>query len=170
MKEYSVNEKFPVANPIPFIENVRSEINPDFIDVIYNITKPTMKEVNTWRFGKFKYGVFVESDIPFFLIDFGDWDFDMSLNILKCTNKEQRDNWLKTDGGWLFMYLIDACSNDIKAMRQISFSSTSKVKQVLQNQAKRYRSYSDVDIEIDKINSKYTTKDMIRKTKMIKMK
>lgn len=170
MNRYKINEKFPIPNPIPNTDNVRSDINSEFINIIHNITLPTTKEVRLWSQGNFKYGVFTESDIPFFLIDFDGWDLDVSLNVLRITNNNQRDLWLKINRGWLNMFLVDACNNELVSMRNIFFTDTNKFKQILQRQANRYKNDSEVDLEIVRIYSKYSIKDMIKRTKMIKIK
>ncbi|MFW5803627.1 MAG: hypothetical protein ACOCWG_00180 [bacterium] len=170
MIEYKINETFPIPNPIPFTENVRSDINSDFINIILNIASPTPQEIKTWSKDPLSYGVFTESDIPFFLIDFGGWYFDVSVNLLKLTDKNLRDLWLKTIGGRLNMFLVDAETNELKSMRIINFSRTDKIKQVLKRQTQRYQNDFEVDLEINRINSQYSTKNMIGKTKMIRLK
>lgn len=169
MIKYKINEKFPFSNPVPYVENTRSELNSEFIDIIYNIQNSTPKDVKVWSRSNFRYGLFVESDIPFFIIDFGGWNLEVSVNLLKLTDKNQRDLWLKKRRGCLQMFLIDADTNVLKSLRIISFSSTVNFKQILEKQEQRYQNYSDVDLEIKRIYSKYSLRDMINRTKMIKL-
>jgi hypothetical protein len=167
---YAVNEEFPKQNPFPHTQNVRTAFNFEFIDIIYNKKSPSQSRMKLWAEGDFNYGVFVESDIPFFLIDFGDgWELDVNINILKLANKNDRNLWFSINGGDLNMFLVDASSNILKSIRNIHFSRTDRIKQVLQRQEQRYENHYEVDLEIDKIYSKYSLRDMINRTKMKKI-
>jgi hypothetical protein len=165
---YEVGEKFPIPNPLPHLDNIRSSLTTGFIDIIFNISHPRTKEINDWKNKKFSYGVYVSSDIPFLLIDFGGWAFDASINILKI-QEGYLDNWLSNIATIMGMYLVDTDTNILLSMRHISFTSTSRIKEILRKQALRYKNADEVDKMIRLIAAKNTTAQMIRKTKMTKL-
>lgn len=165
---YEVGEKFPIPNPIPHFDNVRAELTTSFFNIIQNLSKPTIREINAWNTMKFSYGVFAQSDIPFFLVDFGGWRFDISINILKI-HKDHLKDWFDNEADFMGMYLVDADSNVLKAMRHIHFTSTDKIKGILRRQALRYKNADEVDEMIRRIVAKNSTVQMIKNTKMTKL-
>lgn len=169
--------RYEVGKPFPFnfargIEECRASVNGAFFDVLYYIKDPKPTDIETWRKDKIVYGVYVEAGIPFFLIDFtpANWNFDLTLNIFKVQENEI-DDWLNGEGNVITLFLIDADSNILCAMRTISILSSvsEKIRDVMEKQTDVYSSSDEVDVAIQDAMQRLTTAHMITRTKMIRL-
>src|SRR5687767_2603111 len=122
MQVYKVGEPFPGKHPMPGADFTVAQLNQKFFDIKAYLRDIKPKEEQQWRRGKIKYGVYVNSDIPFFIIDFDNnsWNIDVNINNLKIQDAHQLDNWLNDDSNVINLFLINTESNILIAMRMIS--------------------------------------------------
>lgn len=171
MTKYEVNKPFPYPHPRPGMEITLSELNEAFFDVKAYLSDPTPDEIRDWRKGKLRYGLYFQDDIPFFILAFENWDLDININILKVKKGEDIDKWLNAEGNIINLYLIDARTNILKAMRTISVSlnCSEGIRDVLEMQSQNYDSVQEVDTKIYEIQNSLTTHQMRSKGKMYKL-
>lgn len=169
MIKYEVGQPFPF--PSPGGEVTISELTTTFFDVKTYFSDPTPEEIRDWRKGKLKYGLYIQDHIPFFIIAFENWDLDVSINILKIKNDEDVDKWLNAEGNLINLYLVDARTNILKAMRTMSvhMDFSEGIKDVLELQSKNYDSWQEIDRKIMEVQNTLPTKSMIGKGKMYKL-
>lgn len=169
MKVLEVGKPYPFHNNANGFENVVSELNTSFFDVLYYAPKPPAKDLSIWKTSKIRYGVFVCENIPFFLVSFPghDWTFDVSINFLKAKQPEGED-WIYKEDNMIHFYLINASTNVIKAMRMISIEPevVQSIREACSKQQQQYKNPILLEGEINRIYGRFSTEEMIRNTKM----
>ena len=172
MQKIEVGKEFSIKNPAGNGDLVIAHINGESFDVICWAGGLSKKEVKEWKKGRLHYGVFIKEDIPFFLIDLPvvKWDFDISFNI--HAEKEAGRGWkqfLDGQGNLVNLFLIDAGTNIVKAMRTIGIDHVmaAEIKKTCHKQLAKYKSSVKLNIILNQILSVYSTRLMINSTKMI---
>jgi len=132
------------------------------------LSEITNQELQTWKTGKFKYGLFIRESIPFLLIDFGDgFNFDCSFNIYKV-KQEYSSAWLESKANLVNLFLVDRNSYTTKAMRatglQLAFMD--ELKAALTEQHKKYNSKDSVDVIIKQCEAKFTIDAMLKRSQL----
>lgn len=170
-------QKLEVGNPFPFRspsggDAVLSHIVGESFDVICWASGLSSFEVKQWRKGRLHYGVFIQDDIPFFLVEFpvAKWNFDVSIDIL-AEKERGRDyeTFLNGQGNMVNFFLVDAITNNIKAMRMIGIAheTATEIKTACRNQLFRYRDSQALGFRLSQIMAIYDTNAMIRASHMI---
>jgi hypothetical protein len=166
---HETGKQFPISNA-KGIEECRASVNEAFFDVLYYIKDPDPETVIVWRKEPLRYGVYVKSDIPFFIIDFPykNWNFDLSVSIFKVQENEI-NIWLSQKANAITLYLINADTNVLEAMRLIGIENNiaDKLRHTLKDQIKSYKNFQQVDNEIAVISNRLSTTEMINSTSMI---
>lgn len=171
MIKYEVNKPFPGINSMPGFDHTRADLSVGFFDIICFASHIRAEEIQAWKKGMLGYGLYVNSDIPFFIIDFDGWTIDVNINILKIKNDEQIDFWLNGEGNIINLFLVDTDTNILKAMRMISIQMNiaESVRDILEKQSQTYETVDEVENRIDAINHAIKTKEMIKNCKMTKL-
>ena len=171
MIKYEVNKPFPLPPPMPGAEATLSDITTSFFDVKCYMSEPTPDEIQDWRKGNLRYGLFELDACPFFILAFETWNLDISVNVLKIKKSEDIDTWLNTEGNVINLFLIDAGTNILKAMRMISVprNVAEGLKDILEEQTHRYDNRDQVEKRIAEIQHTISTDNMISRTKMYKI-
>lgn len=171
MTKYEVGNPFPFPHPMPGAEVTLSDISTAFFDVKCYLHDIAPDEIKDWRKGILKYGFFEYDKCLFFIIAFENWNLDCSINILKIKSDEDLENWLNADGNLINIFLIDAGTNILKAMRTFSIpvDLSESVKDILEQQTEKYNNHEEVEKRIAEIQHSITTDEMIKRTKMYKL-
>lgn len=171
MQEYRVGEPFPLKNPYGKSDYITAAIVGQSFDVICWADRPSSKEVHAWKRGMLRYGAFIRDDIPFFLLYFPDvkWSMDISINILaeKEHSRPFRE-YLDGAGNMVNLFLVDASSNILKAMRMIGLDNTvvGDIRLSCINQLSRYQTSDKINMHLAAIVSTISTQEMIKTTTM----
>lgn len=168
---YETGKPFPHPNLVPGAEVARVQFTSSFIDVVLYANNITTDELQTFRKGSLTYGIFQEKNVPFMVFDLSGWTFDCSINLLKVPD-DKADQWLNNEGNILTLFLVDAQSNVLLAMRQIGapHELSEYVRDILDNQVNGYESPVQVDSIITQLTNSLTTDQMIKKSKLWKTK
>ncbi|SDM68366.1 hypothetical protein SAMN05421823_11948 [Catalinimonas alkaloidigena] len=137
-------------------------------DVIGLMDRPTSEEVKTWKKGKLRYGLHVVEAIPFFILDFR-WPLPFSLDAPSNAFKVQGiDQWSIGQGNLTNLFLIDRTTYKLQAMRAIGIepSLAQSFRTALLTQRDSYGSLQAVDRKTTELYQRYSTEDMIQKTRM----
>lgn len=174
MKSFNVGQVFPDENPVPGHEYAVSELNKEFFDIRAYFKYVTPVEVKMWQRAGIKYGACVISNIPFLLLNFENtgWRLDVTLNILKVQNETQINDWLNNKNTVINLFLLDALTNILLAIRTISIHKeiAELVRNVLKMQTKNYNTIEEVDLRIAGILHTLSIQDMIDRTEMLVLK
>lgn len=171
MQVFKVGEPFPGENPMPGADFTVSQLNNKFFDIKTYLRNVKPKEEQQWRTGIIKYGVYANSDIPFFIIDFNNnsWHIDASIDIHIIQSTDQVDAWLNADSNVINLFLIDTVSNKLLAIRMISirWQLSEKIRDILEKQSHTYSSHKEVELKIASIQHAITAREMIARAEMI---
>lgn len=165
-----MGEPFPGKNPMPGADFSIAQLNQKFFDINTYLRDVKPKEEQQWRRGKIKYGVYANSDIPFFIIEFDNnsSNINASINILKIPNTDQIDNWLNADSNVINLFLIDTVSNILLAIRMISIRKQvcEKIRDILEKQSHTYSSPEEAELKTARIQDAITTREMMERAEM----
>lgn len=169
MVKFEVGKPFPLHNRARGIEQPIADMNEKFFDICYYTSFPKEDEP-VFRKGKLKYGTFIAQDIPFFIVELPDLNFDVSINIHKIKD-EMVDGWLNSDANIINLYLINSKTNTLEAMRTFSIHKpeADRIRDACEQQDQRYSSAREVDAALNNVVQKYTTSDMIGRIKMFSL-
>lgn len=169
MTIYSLNTTFPDANPAPGADfAIIRLMEGGTFDLVMYMTNPSEKEIQAVQTGKMQYGVFINKYIPFFLAKFETFTFDASINMMKAGEDSKRDKWINSDANLVSFFLIDSNTNTLKAMRIIGIepAAMNDIKTMLRQQPIKFMHSGGVENAITEITNRFTTDDMIVKSKM----
>lgn len=171
MTVFIVGQTFPDENPVPGEEFAVSELNKEFFDIRAYFKNVRPIEVEMWQRAGIKYGVYVISNIPFLLVcfDYIGWRLNVTLNILKVQNDAQINDWLNNENTVINLFLLDALTNILLAIRTISIHKeiADQIRDVLEMQTKNYSTLEEVDLKISGILHTLSIQDMMNRTKII---
>ncbi|SNC65123.1 hypothetical protein SAMN06265337_1220 [Hymenobacter gelipurpurascens] len=166
-QKLGVGETFYLPNPQPNTENCHLEFTSHFVDLVYYILKPQAQDIETWRSAPLRLAVFeAESGVPFVAGEFQNkekWSFDAPVNVLKVATEQPR--WWQSEAGSMFnMILVNAVTNKIVALRQLSVQSglVEKLSNSLVEQSQRYQHFREVDAAHRRATIQFSTLQMLR--------
>ena len=170
MQKFEVGKNFPYPNTSNGMEIARLSFNTNLFDVIYYINGSSGKDIQVWKKSKLKYALYQQAKIPFpiFLFPNQNWSFDLSMNIYKA-EEDKVEDWLNNDGNIVTLFLIDAKTNILLAMRTIGVKPkwSEKLRDILEDQWNEYDSAQKVDLAIDAILNTHSTSEMLAKTQIL---
>jgi hypothetical protein len=137
--------------------------------LLANIDQLIMAEIKALKRGKLKYGVYINNNIPFFLLDLPEikMTLDSSFNIFKF-EQTAVDNWLNNEANAVELITVKAETFIVKAQRLmgIELDCMKQIKEACIEQQKAYTSQKEVDSMIVRICNAVTTDDMIKRSKI----
>ena len=163
MIKYEIGERFPHEKYLNRGEIMAALPVGQFFDALCCISKPTSKEIATFKQGKLTVSLFERYNVPFIIFDFGGgFSFDVSLDATKVV-KEAPD-WMTEPANAVNMFLVDANAGILKAMRTIGLPKMfcEKLRDIITKQLTR-ESETSVDSDIRAICRIFTTEDMINR-------
>lgn len=150
----------------------RASFNEGFFDVYAQIKSPSVSEIKVFKSAPLKYGIFESQNVPFFLFDFfqDGWNFDIPMNILKIQD-DKEEAWLNSQANAINLYMIDADTNVLLAMRLIGIQNkiAEELRDILERQSGFYQTPEHTDRAIQSIINSFTTDQMISRTKMLRL-
>ncbi len=145
MIKYEVGKPFPHKNYLGKGEVTIAILNTAFFDVVCVLSGISPNERKDWRKGKLTVCLYEQASIPFICFVFENWNFDVNINIGKV-QPDKIDEWLNSEGNIINLFLVDAITGKLEAMRMISIpqSMAERIRDICEQQ-------SDCDLsEIDK--------------------
>lgn len=162
MQKYEVGKPFPHQEYLSKGEITSAMLNEAFFDVVCVIRNSTREERQQWKKGSLTVAVFEQLDVPFFIFDFGDWSFDVNINILKIKYEEDVNSWLNSEANTITLFLVDADTGILEAIRYISIprNFAEKTRDILENQTERTK--EEININITQTLATVPTKLMLK--------
>lgn len=143
-----------------------------FFDAFVSLSGISEAEAKSFRTGTFRYGVFVDSDVPFFLLHFPDTktEFDAPFNFLKIDDGSRR-TWLETEANALHLVLVERRNYIVKGQRFVGLNLEvpTLIKAVSVAQANTYQSAGEVDIAINRTYNRFSIQEMMKASKMYRL-
>jgi len=158
MIKYEVGQKFPHDQYLSRGELTVSILNEAFFDVFVSLNGISHDEKETWKKGKMTVSLYSDQNIPFIIFDFGNgFSFDVSIDIKKVLD-DKVDDWLNSEANSINMYLVDADSGILVAMRMIGISFAENIRDICERQTYLI----NTEEKINNILSTTTTAEMIK--------
>ncbi len=160
MIKYEVGKRFPHPEYLNRGEITTAIINSAFFDVVCVIGGISPNEKKDWSKGKLSVLLYEKEQIPFVVFAFDTWNFDVSININKV-QQNKIDDWLNASGNIINLYLVEASSGVLVAMRMISIpaSMAEKIRDMCETQSEL--SAQHIDLKIKSILELVTTQEMV---------
>lgn len=137
--------------------------------LLANIDGLIMAEIKALKRGKLRYGVYVNNNIPFFLLDFPEikMTLDSSFNIFKF-EQSFADEWIKGEANAVELITVKAETFTVKGQRLmgIDLECMKQIKEVCIEQQKTYSNQKEVDNMLVRICDAVSTDEMIKRSKM----
>lgn len=130
---FEVGKRFPLEEYLYRGDMIVPLMNGAFFDVLSIMSQLTKEEIRLFRTGELETGVFVKDKVPFIYFDFGNFDFDISININKLPGELQED-WLNAQNNAITLYLVDAATGILEAQRMIGVNYGDLIRDTLETQ------------------------------------
>lgn len=126
---------------------------------------PSDIDINEWRRGKYRYSIFIEDNVPFFILGFEKIGLlvDASIDFLAVAEHGlQICDFMLGKSERITMTLVDSENNVVKAIRQlVAGPRTAKMlREVFVNQMAEYKTSDEVRKKIYSIFDRYSTEQM----------
>jgi alpha-acetolactate decarboxylase len=165
MIKYEIGKRFPHEKYLGKGEVTIAILNTAFFDALCVLDGISANERKDWRKGKLGIYLYEQSDIPFVCFAFENWNFDISINIGKATD-EQVEEWLNSEANLINLFLVDATTGTLEAMRMISIPRTmaERIRDICEDQSSR--TFDQTDSLIHATIASISTEFMINNAEM----
>lgn len=160
-----------VGKPFPderylSLEGTAVSFTASSFDIICVLADLDEDEINRWQQQPFKYGIFNEGAIPFFVSDFGNGlVLSCPFNVREVKAK-LLINWLMLPDTYINLFLVEKKGYILKASRVVALDPLlmRSLKSILRNQYSRYNSEKEILARISALQKKCSTEEMYLKT------
>jgi len=172
MSSLKVGGVHPVAKKNTEIQLSVAKENREFLDVIfYNLSK-SKDYAKAWGQATLRYGLYVENNIPFVLVELAaeKKNYSLPVNVHEISQSE-RAKWIGETDATMNIFLINAANNMIESVRTITFNAAiaAELRKVCQAQLTQYKDATSVSQAAAAIASQKNAPTMITKAKMISL-
>lgn len=156
------------AGKTKYQEGIRFDVTDGGCDLFIYFNNPSNDEIESIKTGNFKTGYYSENNAIFMLFKFGNtpWmDAPYSVHLSKNLTEFQL-----FDGGQgiaLHVYLIDASTGILKAIRLIGLKTRFSIQLIEAIEKQKKMTFDGYDLNINSIMTKYSTKDLVKYGKMM---
>jgi hypothetical protein len=163
-----VGEEYPAIMPVLHEPSAVIVMEEDLFGLVFYTPAPAELVRSEWRNGTYKYAIFIEDNIPFFILFYEKAALltEASIDFLVGTEHgHQTCDFLLGKSERFTMTLVDANNNIVKAIRQFDFGPTSAkmLRDACINQTAGYKTSAEVCQKIYSIFGQYSTEDMFLK-------
>lgn len=161
MIKYEIGKQFPHPQYLNKGEITVAMLNAAFFDVVCVLNGIMPIERKDWRKGKLAVCLYEQSHIPFICFVFESWNFDVNINISKV-QPDKIDDWLNSEGNIINLFLVDAITGNLEAMRMISIPTqmAERIRDICEEQSNY--DLSEIDKTIQATISGISTQFMIQ--------
>jgi hypothetical protein len=149
-----IGNTHPVLNTMKGMQNYMIQFHATFFDGLYYLKSPSAAQKAAWKTGSLSYGVYVEGNIPFLLVEFPKekWTFLTPLNGF-LANETDRQTWLASNENVLNLFLLNADTNITENIRTLKVDANFalKIRTACKAQLTQYKTAAEVEAAIAKI-------------------
>lgn len=172
MSSLKIGGVHPVAKKNTEVQLSVAKENREFLDVIfYNLSK-SKDYAKAWGQATLRYGLYVENNIPFVLVELAaeKKSYSLPVNMYEISQSD-RSKWVGETDTTVNVYLINAANNMIEAMRSIAFNAAmaAELRKTCQAQLTQYKDAASVSQAATTIASQKNAPTMIANAKMISL-
>ncbi len=161
---YQVGQPFPDTRYNTGAEGGTVRFNESSFDVLIVLRGLSNEELNAFKSGNLRYGLFCKNSIPFLVVDVdSQFNFEASFNIRKLEAAKLQP-WLQSGAGLITFVLIEQRGFTIAALKAVSLPSdiSKKLTTSLTEQLATYQTKDEVDRQITRIMNQYSTEQMFK--------
>lgn len=167
MQEVEVGKLFK-DDVTRYQEGVRFDINDAGCDLFIYYKYPSESEINSIKSGNFKTGFYAEKNAIFMLFKFGSLQWmDAPYSVHLSKNLTRFELFDGGQGLALHIYLIDAATGVLKAIRLIGLKTNFSIQLIEAVEKQKEMSFEGYDININNIMNKYPTKKLVEYGRMM---
>jgi hypothetical protein len=139
------------------------EITKNTFKVTIYATNLGSFEMDIWRFGKLKYGIYCFTNIPFFLFEIQGWQFAVPIKIYEGRTVTEIHKWIDIPDSKIEITLIDADSTKVVAVRTFGTRRAlrSRFRFILEQYAEIFFEERELEEKIIHILNKISPAEMI---------
>ncbi|NTU53412.1 MAG: hypothetical protein HGA97_06890 [Chlorobiaceae bacterium] len=157
MEFYRVGELFPLEQFCTGREQHVALVTDRFFNVLLSLNHISKKEKKLFLNGRLTAYLFERKDIPFLVFDFGEgFSIDMSIDTSKFDD-EFRQEWMASESNLITMFLVEASTGVLKAMRMIAVGFADEFREI----CSRHVGRSDIERQVRLIQTAFTTREMM---------
>jgi len=158
MYVYEVGKPYPHPTS-PAVDQGRATFNEAFFDVLFFSSQPST-DAKEWGKGRLILSLYTSQNVPFLVVSYPGFDFDVSLNIFKV-EPEKVDAWLNGTGNTITLFLLSS-QGIIHAMHTVSIPSSKmeQIRDILEKQDSAYQTHHEVDRVIGDISERLQPRQM----------
>lgn len=163
--QYQVGQPFPSPKVLPGADYPLASFNEAFLDVLF-YSSDANADKKIWGADRLTLYFYEASSVQFIAAKFEklNIDFDVSLNFLK-TMEQPREAWLAGTGNLMTLFLIDANTNLLAAMRTVSVNFAPELREGIGRQLAAYQSVEAVEAATERVLATTATNIMMRDAK-----
>lgn len=157
MEVYRVGELFPHEQFCTGREQHVAIVTNSFFNVLMSLNRISKKEKELFTNGTLTAYLFERKEIPFLVLDFGQgFSIDMSIDA-SMFDEEFRGEWMASDSNLITLFLVEASTGVLEAMRMIGVGFADEFRQL----CSKHAGQTDIERQVRLIQTAFTTKEMM---------
>jgi hypothetical protein len=157
MEVYQVGELFPIEKYCTGQEQHVAIVTNSFFNVLMSLKHISKREKELFMDGRLTAYLFERKDIPFLVLDFGEgFSIDMSIDA-SMFDEEFRREWLASEGNMVTLFLMEASTGKLEAMRMIAVGFADEFREICSKHVGR----AGIERQVRLIQTAFTTREMM---------
>jgi hypothetical protein len=157
MEVYQVGELFPIEKYCTGQEQHVAIVTNSFFNVMMSLKHIKKREKELFMNGRLTAYLFEQKDIPFLVLDFGEgFSIDMSIDA-SMFDEEFRREWLASEGNMVTLFLVEASTGKLEAMRMIALGFADEFREI----CSRHVGRTGIERQVRLIQTAFTTREMM---------
>lgn len=157
MEVYQVGKLFPHEQFCTGREQHVAIVTDRFFNVLMSLNRISKREKELFSSGKLSAYLFEQKGIPFLVLDFGEgFSIDMSIDA-SMFDEEFRREWMASDSNLITLFLVEASTGVLEAMRMIAVGFADEFRQLCSKHAGR----TDIEKQVRLIQTAFSTREMM---------
>jgi len=158
MEVYQVGELFPHEKYCTGREQHVALPTDGFFNVLMSLNKISRKEKELFSKGRITAYLFEQRDIPFVVLDFGEgFSIDISFDTSQFDD-ETRRVWMQSETNIIALFLVEASTGILEAMRVIAVGFASEFREICARQAGQ----SGIGQRVHLVHAAFSTNEMMQ--------
>jgi len=157
MEVYQVGELFPIEQYCTGKEQHVVIVTENFFNVLMSLKHLSKREKQLFMNGRLTAYLFEQKEIPFLVLDFGEgFSIDLSFDA-SMFDEAFRENWLASDANVITLFLVEASTGVLEAMRMIAVGFADELREI----CSRHVGRNDIEWQVRLIHTAFSTREMM---------
>ncbi|MEE9905219.1 MAG: hypothetical protein K4305_07345 [Chlorobium sp.] len=157
MDVYHVGNLFPIEKYCTGQEQHVAIVTNSFFNVLMSLKHIKKREKELFMNGRLTVYLFEQKGIPFLVLDFGEgFSIDMSFDA-SMFDEEFRREWLASEGNVITLFLVEASTGKLEAMRLIAVGFADEFRKICSKHVGR----TGIGHQVRLIQTAFSTREMM---------